>query len=170
MVGGEKAAELACRHRQPGYQDAGAAAVVSTNSLAWTVEEHEQLAADLADLVDESLGRMIVALALTHGGPIQEHLTTFGPRYMDSNVGRDPVPLAVVWSRARMRRYNPGFNVERLLGVASAVASVRNSRRLAVAARRYFQAGAERTPGRPDCRLRHRDRGHHRHLEREGAG
>ena len=119
-------------------------AVIAGTSYPWSPERQEELIADLRDRIDESLGRMIVTLALTVGGPIQEYVTTLTPRYVDSTVGRDPQPLGPFWA-LRDPEDHHDVDVDRLRRGATAVTRVSDCRRLAVAARRYFQAGAERT-------------------------
>ena len=119
-------------------------AVVAGTNYPWSPERQEELIADLRDRIDESLGRMIVTLALTVGGPVQEYVTTLTPRYVESTVGRDPQPLGPVWA-LRVPEDQHDVDVDRLRRAATAVSRVSDCRRLAVAARRYFQAGAERT-------------------------
>jgi len=122
-----------------------AARITPTDELGWSIEDSEQHEADLYTRLDqEGLGRLLLALALCFPGPVQEHLVAFAPLYYESGVARDPVPLGPVWASSRMRRYEPDFRVDECVQCAQLVARVPVPGRLVAAARRYFQAGAER--------------------------
>jgi hypothetical protein len=116
------------------------------NDMIWTVERGEELEAEMYDRLDEAaLGRLLITLVFCHpAGPIQEHAIAFAARYDESFVARDPAPLGPVWASRLMRRSKPAIDIDDLRRVAEIVARLSSPRRIVVATRRYFQAGAER--------------------------
>lgn len=126
--------------------DCAAGLTHDRHDMVWTIEEGERLEAEMHQRVDEQgLGRLLIALVFCHpAGPIQEHVVAVGPLYGERFVGLNAVPLGVVWGTPRGRGERPTIDAGELREVADVVASLSDPRRIVVAARRYFRAGAER--------------------------
>jgi hypothetical protein len=74
---------------------------------------------------------------------VQERVVWVGPLYSGSQVGRGAIPIASAWTSARGMGY-PMLELDRLTQAAAVVARVSDITRIAIAARRYFQAITER--------------------------
>jgi len=119
------------------------AAVGGAGRDPWTADapEHAELA--LAEAADEPLGRLIVALACSYANPVQERMVWSGPLYSGSQAGRGAIPIGSAWTNGPLMGY-PTLELDRLAQAAAVVARVRDITRIAIAARRYFQAITER--------------------------
>jgi hypothetical protein len=109
----------------------------------WTAETREQAELALAEAADEPLGRLMVSLACSYANPVQERMVWIGPLYSGSQVGRGAIPIGSAWTRAPPMGY-PTLEQGRLAQAAAVVARVPDITRIAIAARRYFQAITER--------------------------
>jgi hypothetical protein len=92
---------------------------------------------------DDHLARVLLALALVHDAPIQEHLVWRTPRYTDSGSSINVPPLAptvVDWPY----EIATGPRLDRLVETAELIADV-SMDRVGVGVRRYIVARAERT-------------------------
>lgn len=92
---------------------------------------------------DHHVARVLLALALVHDGPIQEHMVWRAPRYTDSGSSINVPPLAPIvadWPY----EIASGPRLDRLVETAELIADI-SMDHLAVAVRRYLIARAERT-------------------------
>jgi hypothetical protein len=109
----------------------------------WTADAREQAEIALADAADEPLSRLVVSLACSYANPVQERMVWTGPLYSGSQVGHGAIPIGSAWTSAPGMGY-PTLELDGLTQAASVVARVRDITRIAIAARRYFQAITER--------------------------
>lgn len=119
------------------------AAVGDLGRDPWTADVREQAELLLAEAADEPLGRLIVSLACSYANPVQERMVWVGPLYSGSQAGRGAIPIGSAWASAPRMRY-PTLELDRLTQAAAVVARVPDITRIAIAARRYFQAITER--------------------------
>lgn len=119
------------------------AAVGGAGRDPWTADAREQAELALAEAADEPLGRLIVSLACSYANPVQERMVWVGPLYSGSQVGRGAVPIGSGFTSAPRMGY-PTLELDRLAQAAAVVARVPDITRIAIAARRYFQAITER--------------------------
>jgi hypothetical protein len=119
------------------------AAMSAAGRDPWTTESREQAELALAEAADGPLGRLMVTLACCYANPVQERIVWIGPLYSSSQVGRDPVPIGSAWTSGPRFGY-PALQLDRLSETAVVVAKVPDIARIAIAARRYFQAITER--------------------------
>lgn len=109
----------------------------------WTAEARDQAELALAEAADELLDRLMVALACSYANPVQERIVWIGPLYSGSQTGSGAIPIGSAWASASGMGY-PALELDRLTQAASVVARVPDTTRIAIAARRYFQAITER--------------------------
>ena len=119
------------------------AAVSGAGRDPWTADAREQAELALAEAADQPLDRLMVSLACSYANPVQERILWIGPLYSGSQVGRDAVPIGSAWTHSGGMRYPP-LELDRLAQAAAVVAEVADITRIAIAARRYFQAITER--------------------------
>jgi hypothetical protein len=109
----------------------------------WTAHAREEAELALAEAADEPLGRLMVSLACSYANPVQERMVWSGPLYSGSQVGRGAIPIGSAWTSGPRMGY-PTLELDRLARAAAVVARVPDITRIAIAARRYFQAITER--------------------------
>lgn len=109
----------------------------------WTADAREQAELALVEATEGPLGRLVVSLACSYANPVQERMVWVGPLYSGGQVGRDPVPVGSAWVSGSRFGY-PALELNRLTEAAGVVAKVPDIARIAIAARRYFQAITER--------------------------
>jgi hypothetical protein len=119
------------------------AAVGGAGRDPWTADAREQAELALAEAADQPLGRLMVSLACSYANPVQERMVWVGPLYSGSQVGRGAIPIGSAWTSAPPVGY-PTLELDRLAQAAAVVARVPDITRIAIAARRYFQAISER--------------------------
>lgn len=119
------------------------AAVGDLGRDPWTADAREHAELALAEAADEPLSRLMVSLACSYANPVQERMVWVGPLYSGSQAGRGAIPIASAWTSAPRMRY-PTLELGRLAQAAAVVARVPDITRIAIAARRYFQAITER--------------------------
>jgi hypothetical protein len=109
----------------------------------WTADDREQAELALTKAADGPLGRLMVALACSYANPVQERMVWVGALYSGSQVGHGAIPIGAAWTSAPRMGY-PTLERDRLAQAAAVVARVPDIMRIAIAARRYFQAITER--------------------------
>jgi len=109
----------------------------------WTAAEREQAELALTEAADEPLGRLMVSLACSYANPVQERMVWIGALYSGSQVGHGAIPIGSAWTSGPGMGY-PTLELDRLIQAAAVVARVPDITRIAIAARRYFQAITER--------------------------
>ena len=119
------------------------AAISGVGRDPWTADAREQAELALAEAADEPLGRLMVSLACSYANPVQERMVWIGPLYSGSQIGRGAIPIGSAWTSSPGVGY-PTLELDRLADAASVVVRVPDITRIAIAARRYFQAITER--------------------------
>lgn len=119
------------------------AAIGAAGRDPWTADAREQAELALAEAADEPLARLMVSLACSYANPVQERLVWVGAVYSGSQVGRAAIPIGSGFTSAPRMGY-PILELDRLAQAAGVVARVPDITRIAIAARRYFQAITER--------------------------
>ena len=109
----------------------------------WTADARDQAELALTEAADEPLGRLTVSLACSYANPVQERMVWIGALYSGSQVGHGAIPIGSAWTSAPRMGY-PRLELDRLAQAAAVVAHVPDITRIAIAARRYFQAITER--------------------------
>jgi len=109
----------------------------------WTADAREHAERALAEAADEPLGRLMVSLACSYANPVQERMVWIGLLYSGSQVGGGAIPIGSAWTSGPAMGY-PTLELDRLAQAAAVVARVPDITRIAIAARRYFQAITER--------------------------
>jgi hypothetical protein len=92
---------------------------------------------------DRHVARVLLALALVHDGPVQEHIVWRAPRYSGSGSSINAPPLAPIVAEWHYEIAS-GPRLDRLVETAEAMADI-SMDHLTVAVRRYLVARAERT-------------------------